>query len=96
MEFLQLRLQRLEVADGVLEGRVRTQGLQLHQVSADVVEAHVCESAPATGGDDEWTVVWLQVIAQFESSSYLSELVKSRTGAAATEMKNLEMEKLTN
>ena len=43
MQFLQLRLQRLEVADGLLKGRVRAQGLQLHQVAADVVQTHVSE-----------------------------------------------------
>lgn len=43
VQLLQLRLQRLEVTDGVLESRVRTQRLQLHEVPADVVETHVSE-----------------------------------------------------
>lgn len=45
VEFLQLRLQQLEVADGLLKGRVRAQRLQFHKVSTDVVETHVGESA---------------------------------------------------
>lgn len=45
VEFLQLRLQRLEVANGLLEGRVWAQRLQLHEVSTDVVKTHVSESA---------------------------------------------------
>lgn len=45
VEFLQLRLQRFEVADSLLKGRVWAQRLQLHEVSADVVETHVGESA---------------------------------------------------
>lgn len=49
---LQFGLQRLEIPDGVLERRVGTQGLQLHQVPADVVQAHVGEAAPG-GGERE-------------------------------------------
>ena len=47
---LQLGLQGLEVADGLLQGRVGAQRLQLHQVAADVVQAHVGEAAPEVGG----------------------------------------------
>lgn len=50
MEFLQLRLQRLEVTDGLLKGKVRAQRLQLHKVSTDVVKTHVSESAPEMEG----------------------------------------------
>lgn len=50
VEFLQLRLQRFEVADSLLKGRVWAQRLQLHKVSADVVETHVSESASEMEG----------------------------------------------
>lgn len=44
MEFLQLCLKGLEVADGLLKDRVWAQGLQLHEVTADVVKTHVSEA----------------------------------------------------
>lgn len=50
MNLLQLGLQCLEVADGVLQGGVRAQGLKLHQVATDVVQTHVGEPAP--GGEE--------------------------------------------
>lgn len=43
VNFLQLGLQGLEVADGELQGRVGTQGLQLHQVTTDVIQTHISE-----------------------------------------------------
>lgn len=43
MNFLQLGLQGLEVADSEPQGRVRTQGLQLHQVTTDVIQTHISE-----------------------------------------------------
>lgn len=46
VEFLQLGLQWFKVADGLLKGSVRAQRLQFHEVSTDVVQAHVRESAP--------------------------------------------------
>lgn len=50
MEFIEFGLQRLEVADGVLEGGVGAEGLQLHQVAADVVQTHVGEAASVAEG----------------------------------------------
>lgn len=49
VQSLQFGLQRLEIADGVLEGRVRTERLELHEVPADVVQAHVGEPTPGRG-----------------------------------------------
>lgn len=49
MQSLQFGLQRLEVPDGVLEGRVWTERLQLHKVPADVVQAHVGEPTSERG-----------------------------------------------
>lgn len=63
VKFLQLRLQRLEVADGMLQGRVGAQRLQLHQVTADVVQTHVSESASETGAEQTVEVqVYLRVL----------------------------------
>lgn len=53
---LQFGLQRLEIPDGVLERRVGTQGLQLHQVPTDVVQAHVGEAAPGRGERERETL----------------------------------------
>lgn len=47
MEFLQLCLKGLEVADGLLKDRVWAQGLQLHEVTTDVVKTHVSEATSA-------------------------------------------------
>lgn len=65
MEFLQLRLQRLEVTDDLLEGRVWTQRLQLHEVSTDVVETHVSESTSEMGGKQDVKLSLLQFYCRF-------------------------------
>lgn len=76
MEFLQLGLQRLEVADGMLEGRVGAQRLQLHEVSTDVVQAHVSESPSETGTEQMVEVYCRQeTFKVFQSCTWLFVLV---------------------
>lgn len=53
MNFLQLGLQGLEVADSEPQGRVRTQGLQLHQVTTDVIQTHISEPPSDKMGKEE-------------------------------------------
>lgn len=50
VQLLQLGLQGFEVADDVLQRRVGTQRLQLHQITTDVVQTRVGESASVVGG----------------------------------------------
>lgn len=71
VEFLQLRLQRLEVADGLLKGRVRAQRLQLHQVAADVVETYV--SKPASVKDHKIIDLLLSILTVFPREGFVQK-----------------------
>ena len=51
MHLLQLGLERFEVAYDLLKGSIRAQRLQLHKVTADVVQTHVGEPPPGGKGE---------------------------------------------
>lgn len=74
VEFVQLCLQRLEVADSLLKGGVGAQRLQLHKVSTNVIKAHVSESAPKTEGKQSALVQAYSKFWNFQSQTRQSAL----------------------